>query len=378
MPEPRLTRIPIDLRLLGPVRLVIGGRRLHLSGYRTLMILAVLAVERGVALSPQRLGRRVWDDEPPPSYRSSLQNRIARIRAAIRAAGVSDTDLLRTESGCYRLDIRPGDCDLHRFTEARTKAVMARDRGDYEGASDAFRRALAEWSGDALDGLRASPFVDGFRVRMEEERRQTVIDRIDMDIACGRAREVIGELRVMAEESPTGVAVWSRYITALYLGDSADDAAGACRVILSRLYDQGMDAPQELRALQERILRHEPLPGSPVSGSTAPEEERPTLQESLSVIMLVSGDGQVIAVTEAGVSIGRGVGNDLRLADPKISRRHARVDSDGERAHITDLGSANGVYVNDRRIGSATLLEPGDTIRLGSTVVKVRLADPAR
>ncbi|WP_280425955.1 BTAD domain-containing putative transcriptional regulator [Nocardia carnea] len=378
MPEPRLSPIPIDMRLLGPVRLVVGGRRLRLSGHRTQTILAVLAVERGVAVSPQHLGRRVWDDEPPPTYRSSLQNQIARIRAAIRAAGVSDTDLLRTESGCYRLLLRPGECDLHRFTEARTEAVMARDRGDYEGASGAFRRALAEWSGDALAGLPAARFVDGFRVRMEEERRQTVIDRIDMDIACGRAREVIGELRVMTGESPTGVAVWSRYVTALYLGDRAEDAAGACRVILDRLHDQGMDAPQELRALQERILRHESLPGIPVSGSTVPDGERPTLQESLSAIMLASDDGQVIAVTEAGVSIGRGVGNDLRLADPKISRRHARVDCDGERAHIADLGSANGVYVNDRRITSATPLEPGDTIRLGSTVLKVRLSEPDR
>lgn len=98
----------------------------------------------------------------------------------------------------------------------------------------------------------------------------------------------------------------------------------------------------------------------------------------MSALTLVTGDGRVIAVTEAGVSIGRAAGNDLRLADPKISRRHARVDGDGGLAYITDLGSANGVYVNDRRIGSTTLLEPGDTIRLGSAVVEVRFADSAR
>ncbi|WP_459549199.1 BTAD domain-containing putative transcriptional regulator [Nocardia sp. X0981] len=360
------------------MRLLVGGRRLGLSGSLTLTVLAALGVERGVALSPRQLGRRVWDDEPPPTYRSSLQNMIARIRAAIRDAGLPDTDLLRTESGCYRLDIRAGDCDLHRFTETRARAVTARDRHDYEGASEFFRQALAEWSGDALDGLSASRFVDGFRIRMREERRQTVIDRIDMEIACGRARQAIGELRVMTEESPTGIAAWTRYITALYLGDCADAAAEACRVVLGRLHDQGMDAPQQLRTLQERILRHEPLPGIPASRSTAPEEDRPTLRESPPAIALAAGDGRIIAVTEAGVSIGRAAGNDLRLTDPKISRRHARVDSDGELTHITDLGSANGVYVNERRIGSATPLEPGDTIRLGSTVVKVRLADPAR
>lgn len=376
MPEPRLTPIPVDIRLLGPVRLLVGGRRLDLTGTRTLTTLAVLAAGRGVATTPQRLGRQVWDEEPPPTYRSSLQNRIARIRAALRDAGVADTDLLRTESGCYRLALRPGECDLHRFTEARADAVTARARRRYDHAAAGFRRALAEWSGDALDGLPASRFVDNFRLCREEERRQTVIDRIDMDIACGRAREVIGELRVLAEEAPTGVAVWSRYITALYLGDSAGHAAEACRIVLNRLSGEGIAAPQDLRALQERILRHESLPAGPAFAAV-PEEERPTIQESSSALLLVAADGQVVAVTEAGVHIGRGAGNDLRLADPKISRRHARIDCDGELARLTDLGSANGIYVNDRRITAPTLLEPGDTLRLGSTVVKVRLADPA-
>ncbi len=58
--------------------------------------------------------------------------------------------------------------------------------------------------------------------------------------------------------------------------------------------------------------------------------------------------------------------------DAQISRRHARVwRGDDGRLTIEDLGSANGTFVNDERIGSARVLEAGDLIRVGTTVLQV-------
>ena len=58
--------------------------------------------------------------------------------------------------------------------------------------------------------------------------------------------------------------------------------------------------------------------------------------------------------------------------DPRISRRHARVwRGEGGRLSVEDLGSANGTFVNDERIGAARVLEPGDLVRVGSTVLEV-------
>jgi len=58
--------------------------------------------------------------------------------------------------------------------------------------------------------------------------------------------------------------------------------------------------------------------------------------------------------------------------DPELSRRHARVSrgSDGGLT-IEDLGSANGTFVNDRRVDAAQRLEVGDVIRVGKTVLGV-------
>jgi pSer/pThr/pTyr-binding forkhead associated (FHA) protein len=54
------------------------------------------------------------------------------------------------------------------------------------------------------------------------------------------------------------------------------------------------------------------------------------------------------------------------------SRQHARVEYDGSRAVLTDLGSANGSMVNGRRVDTATL-NPGDEIVIGSTRLSFRV-----
>lgn len=58
------------------------------------------------------------------------------------------------------------------------------------------------------------------------------------------------------------------------------------------------------------------------------------------------------------------------LPHPNVSRRHAVVDLGqfGD-ARITDLGSANGTFVNDSRVASNQphSLSDGDIVRLGAT-----------
>src|SRR5947209_8173792 len=62
--------------------------------------------------------------------------------------------------------------------------------------------------------------------------------------------------------------------------------------------------------------------------------------------------------------------------DPEISRRHAYVSRDPEgRLTIEDLGSANGTFVNGERMSAPRTLEPGDTVRIGRTVLQVVAAE---
>ena len=73
--------------------------------------------------------------------------------------------------------------------------------------------------------------------------------------------------------------------------------------------------------------------------------------------------------------IGRGAKADLSLADTTVSYRHAMVENIGGRIWISDMGSTNGVYVNDVRIGEKTPLQAGDVIRLGEQILVLSLKE---
>ncbi len=81
---------------------------------------------------------------------------------------------------------------------------------------------------------------------------------------------------------------------------------------------------------------------------------------------MLSNDGRQYTLAIGSTIIGRGEQAQLRLADVGISRRHARLDYDGSRVVLTDLGSTNGTVVNGQRI-SAVALRPGDVIQFGTT-----------
>lgn len=87
---------------------------------------------------------------------------------------------------------------------------------------------------------------------------------------------------------------------------------------------------------------------------------------------LIAADGRQFAIAFGSTVIGRGEGAQVRLADVGISRQHARLDFDGNRVILTDLGSTNGTTVNGNRINAVTL-QHGDVVQLGTTTLTFRL-----
>jgi hypothetical protein len=70
------------------------------------------------------------------------------------------------------------------------------------------------------------------------------------------------------------------------------------------------------------------------------------------------------------LTIGRDDANDISIKDDEVSRYHMRLSkqSNGYYA-VEDLNSTNGTFVNEARTQDIVSLTPGQTIRLGTTII---------
>jgi len=78
----------------------------------------------------------------------------------------------------------------------------------------------------------------------------------------------------------------------------------------------------------------------------------------------------VVVTTGQTLTLGRLKDCDVVLDDEAASRRHCTVTAREHLCVVADLQSANGTFVNEKRI-SAIALEKGDQLRIGSTVLEL-------
>jgi putative peptide zinc metalloprotease protein len=86
---------------------------------------------------------------------------------------------------------------------------------------------------------------------------------------------------------------------------------------------------------------------------------------------LVLADGTRVPLADE-VTIGRGAGNALRLDDPSVSRRHARISAGVRGPVLQDVGSTYGTWLDGNRLdGARAPLRDGSRIRVGDQELRV-------
>ncbi|MDP6633644.1 MAG: ATP-binding protein [Phycisphaerae bacterium] len=79
--------------------------------------------------------------------------------------------------------------------------------------------------------------------------------------------------------------------------------------------------------------------------------------------------GRIFDLRAGDNVVGRENGATIVLNDQTASRAHACINVDNGKSLLSDVGSANGTFLNGVRIGQATGLKRGDQVRCGSTLL---------
>jgi DNA-binding SARP family transcriptional activator len=358
----------VGFGVLGPLQMSIDGIDVSAGTPKQRAVLAMLVINRNRAVGVDTLIGAVWGESAPAAARASLHSYVSNLRKTIGGAGVEPQAMLASAPPGYRLAVAEQDCDIGRFGAQKAAGVHAAATGDFEGAAGLLSAALGQWRGPVLDDLRDFAFVDPFATALEEERLAVVTAMAEAELACGRAADVIGDLEKLTTEHPYREPLWAQLITAYYLAERQSDALEAYRRLKVALADDlGIDPGPTVQGLYERVLRQQPLDAqrSAQSAAVAAEtvlDQRTKVDGATTSAWLVDASGQRHPLQEVATRIGRLPDNDIVIDDARVSRHHAAIIDTGSGWVLSDLRSANGVWLRHSRIRGSAPLTPGDPI----------------
>jgi DNA-binding SARP family transcriptional activator len=264
----------VEFRVLGPLEVVDGGRRLTLGGPRQRALLAILLTRANEFVSSDRLIDELWGARPPRTATNALQYHVSQLRKALGPG-----DSIVTRGPGYLIRVEPHELDLLRFEQL----VEAATRAPADQAARLLRDALGLWRGPALADLVSEPLAQAEILRLEELRVAALELRIENDLALGRHRELVGELEMLVHEHPLRERPRAQLMLALYRCGRQAEALDLYREGRRLLVDElGIEPGLELQKLEKAILGHDPELSSAGAAATTPARWR--------AIVVVTGD----------------------------------------------------------------------------------------
>jgi DNA-binding SARP family transcriptional activator len=259
----------MEIRILGPLEVSDDGRVVELGAGRQRALLALLALHAREIVATERLIEELWGGSPPPTAAKALQNLVSQLRRSLGA------DSIATRPPGYSLRLDADDLDARRFERlaAEGHRLLEEDPGRAERT---LLEALGLWRGRALADFAYEDFAQSEITRLDELRLGAIEDRIDADLAMGRATELVPELEPLVSAHPLRERLRGQLMLALY---RSGRQAHALEVYRSgrRLLDEelGLKPDDELQRLEKAILNHDPSLESPVVARV----ERPSVAQ---------------------------------------------------------------------------------------------------
>ncbi|MEV4532656.1 BTAD domain-containing putative transcriptional regulator [Asanoa sp. NPDC049518] len=236
---------------MGPLRVRSQGRTIPLGTPMQARLLALLLCHDGRPVGTDMLLASLWEGDPPPTARKTLQVYVHRLRHAL-----GDPNRVAHTGDGYAIALGPDDeFDVRRFGAAIEQARAARRHGDLPAAEKLFHEALGLWRGDAYGGVPVGPEARRLTDLRDTAREESAAVAIDL----GRPVEAAADLAGLAEEHPFRETVRSLLMLALLRTGRQADALDVYRRARALLVEElGVEPAVTLRSLHAAILRGDP------------------------------------------------------------------------------------------------------------------------
>jgi DNA-binding SARP family transcriptional activator len=261
-------------RILGPLEVLSPDGWTAISAAKWRSLLAALLLRHGRLVPTESLIDELWGDNPPSTANNLVSIYVHRLKKVI---GDTEGRMLVYRAPGYMLRVAPGDLDLEHFESLAAEGSGALAAGQQERAAELLGQALGLWRGRLLADVPPTPLLATNADRTDELWLTTTELRVAADLACGRAIQVIPELRGLVLEHPLRERLWALLIQALEeagrRAEALDTYAQARQVISDEL---GVDPGSELQRLYAELLAADAaVPSAPPAAKPRPQRAAP-------------------------------------------------------------------------------------------------------
>jgi DNA-binding SARP family transcriptional activator/tetratricopeptide (TPR) repeat protein len=260
-------------RILGHLEVQTPDGWTAISAPKWRSLLACLLVRPGQLVPTESLIFDLWGDNPPSTANNMVSIYVHRLRKEV--IGDADGQTLVHRAPGYLLRVAPGDLDSQVFESLAAEGRSALTAAQPERAAELLAEALGLWRGPLLADVPPSPMLANHVSQAAERRLDTTELRIEADLACGRAAQVVAELRGLVAEHPLRERLRALLMRALEDAGRRAEAFEAYAQARQAISDElGVEPGSELRRLYAELLAAD-ASSAVAAGSSAPPRTRP-------------------------------------------------------------------------------------------------------
>jgi DNA-binding SARP family transcriptional activator len=263
----------VEFNVLGPLEVRHDGRTVPTGTPKQQVVLALLAVNPGQAVSLSDLMEEIWGDHQPPSAVAKARGYAAALRRTFSSLEPEVNRIVRAGSG-YVLHASENEVDLAGFARDVRRGRRSFAAGDLPAARADLEHALARWRGSMIDGLPRGPLLESRITAIEQDHLMAADLLAEIHLQLGQWSSAYRLMRAQVRADPLRERSQALLMRARYHLDGVAGALEVYQTVCRTLADQlGVEPSPELQWLHRAVLNRDPalhVAAAPLPVAVAP------------------------------------------------------------------------------------------------------------